>query len=126
MYLGRVGVPKTSRDTKKDCEKPGCPSDHPGQGARPWRRGDRMSATSANGTFRTWRDVRLESVNCSKADVVFAGSCSPGISKKLGDLKRAFGRPNPSGRANHSRSGASLSVPFLEPFPRSIKLTRPR
>src|SRR5260370_15998436 len=56
MYLGRVGVPKTSRDTKKDCEKPGCPSDHPGQGARPWRRGDRMSATSANGTFRTCRD----------------------------------------------------------------------
>src|SRR5260370_29924011 len=68
----------------------------------------------------------LSPLNCSKADVVFAGSCSPGVSKKLGDLKRAFGRPNPSGRANHPRSGASLSVPFLEPFPRSIKLTRPR
>jgi hypothetical protein len=40
--------------------------------------------------FGTWRSVRLESVNCSKADVVFAGSCSPGVSKKLGDLKRAF------------------------------------
>jgi hypothetical protein len=39
---------------KKDCGKQGCPSDHPGQGTRPWRRGDRMSATSANGTFRTW------------------------------------------------------------------------
>jgi hypothetical protein len=22
-------VLRTSRDTKKDCEKPGCPSDHP-------------------------------------------------------------------------------------------------
>src|SRR5258708_33986763 len=69
MYLGRVGVPKTSRDTKKDCEKPGCPSDHPGQGARPWRRGDRMSATSANGTKRTWRDVCYESVMRAKADI---------------------------------------------------------
>jgi hypothetical protein len=23
-----LGVPKTSRDTKKDCGKPGCPNDH--------------------------------------------------------------------------------------------------
>ena len=25
---GLIGVPKTSRDTKKDCGKPGCPNDH--------------------------------------------------------------------------------------------------
>jgi hypothetical protein len=28
-----------------------------------------MSATSANGTKRTWRDVRLESVMRTKADI---------------------------------------------------------
>src|SRR5260221_12955301 len=50
-----LGVLKTSRDTKKDCGKPGCPNDE-----------DRM--TSANGTKRTWRDVRLESVMRCKAD----------------------------------------------------------
>ena len=38
-------------------------------------------------------------------------------------LKRAFGRPNPSGRPNHPRSGASLSVPFLT-VPKVNKLTR--
>src|SRR5260370_7975713 len=64
------------------------------------------------GTFRTWRSVRLESVNCSKADVVFAGSCSPGVFKKLGDLKRPFGTPTPSDRPNHPRPVASLSLPF--------------
>ena len=26
-----IGVPKTSRDTKKDCGKPGCPNDHRSQ-----------------------------------------------------------------------------------------------
>ena len=26
-----LGGPKTSRDTKKDCGKPGCPNDHRGQ-----------------------------------------------------------------------------------------------
>src|SRR5258706_5512860 len=26
-----IGMPKTSRDTKKDCGKPGCPSDHGNQ-----------------------------------------------------------------------------------------------
>ena len=34
---------------------------------------------------------------------------SPGLApqespKKLGDLKRAFGHPNPSGRANHDQA----------------------
>src|SRR6516165_1579281 len=46
-----LGTPKASRDWKKDCGEPGCPNDHRRQ-ARPWRRGDRMSATSANGTSR--------------------------------------------------------------------------
>jgi hypothetical protein len=26
-----IGVPKTSRDTKKDCGEPGCPNDHRNQ-----------------------------------------------------------------------------------------------
>ena len=26
--LGPIGGPKISRDTKKDCGKPGCPNDH--------------------------------------------------------------------------------------------------
>ena len=29
--LGPFGGPKTSRDTKKDCGKPGCPNDHRSQ-----------------------------------------------------------------------------------------------
>src|SRR5258707_9876045 len=61
-----IGVPKTSRDTKKDCEKPGCPNDHRSQVLAG---GDDDRMTSANGTFRTWRDVRLESVMRTKADV---------------------------------------------------------
>jgi hypothetical protein len=39
MCWAHIGVPKTSRDTKKDCGKPGCPNDHRSQGFRPWRRG---------------------------------------------------------------------------------------
>ena len=35
-------------------------------------RGDEDRMTSANGTFRTWRDVRLESVNRLKADMINA------------------------------------------------------
>src|SRR5262245_31754993 len=46
-----LSTPKASRDWKKDCGEAGCPNDHRRQ-ARPWRRGDRMSATSANGTSR--------------------------------------------------------------------------
>ena len=47
-----TGVPKTSRDTKKDCVEPGCPNDHRSQMLA---RGDedRMSATSVVGTKRT-------------------------------------------------------------------------
>jgi len=30
-----TGVPKTSRDMKKDCGKPGCPNDDRSQGFRP-------------------------------------------------------------------------------------------
>jgi hypothetical protein len=29
-----IGVPMTSRDTKKDCDEPGCPNDHRSQGMR--------------------------------------------------------------------------------------------
>jgi hypothetical protein len=28
MCWALIGVPKTSRDMKKDCHKPGCPTDH--------------------------------------------------------------------------------------------------
>ena len=35
-------------------------------------RGDEDRMTSANGTFRTWRDVRLESVDRLKADMINA------------------------------------------------------
>src|SRR5260370_20436273 len=56
-----IGVPKTSRDTKKHCGEPGCPNHHRSQLDR-LRRSDRMSATSVVGTFRTWRDVLVESV----------------------------------------------------------------
>jgi len=38
-------VPKTSRDTKKDCGKPGCPNDHRSQALA---RGDEDRMTSAN------------------------------------------------------------------------------
>jgi hypothetical protein len=61
-----IGVPKTSRDMKKDCDKPGCPTDHRRQVLA---RGDEDRMTSANGTFRTWRDVRLESVMRTIADI---------------------------------------------------------
>src|SRR5258708_4085543 len=64
-----LGVPKTSRDWKKDCGKPGCPNDHHGQVLA---RGDEViekNATSAYGTFRTWRDVRVESAFGGKAEV---------------------------------------------------------
>src|SRR6266581_4941163 len=44
------GVPKTSRDTKKDCGEPGCPNDHRSQ-VLARARGDRMSAD-----FRCWRN----------------------------------------------------------------------
>src|SRR5260370_16642825 len=58
-----LDVPKTSRDWKKDCGKPGCPNDRRGQGAHPWRRGDRMrAATSAHGTFPTCPGGPLMSV----------------------------------------------------------------
>src|SRR6266436_10031088 len=55
-----LGVPKTSRDTKKDCGESGCPNDHRSQVLS---RADEVNkgATSVVGTTRTWRDVRLES-----------------------------------------------------------------
>src|SRR5882757_9061651 len=43
-----IGMPKTSRDTKKDCGKPGCPNDHRSQVLA---RGDEDRMTSANGRF---------------------------------------------------------------------------
>src|SRR5436190_13350789 len=36
-----IGGPTTSRDTKKDCGKPGCPNDHHSEILGSWRRGDR-------------------------------------------------------------------------------------
>src|SRR3979490_1875264 len=46
-----IGVPKTSRESKKDCGKPGCPNDHRSQVLA---RGDEDRMTSANGsTFET-------------------------------------------------------------------------
>jgi hypothetical protein len=58
---------------------------HPTNTSRTRRRGDRIAALmSPIGTFRTWRDVRLESVMRSKADVTY-GNRSP-----LG-LRRLFG-----------------------------------
>src|SRR6267378_2013167 len=64
-----IGVPRTSRDWKKDYGEPGCLNDHRSQLDR-LRRGDRISATSVVGTFRTWRDVRLESAFGGRADDV--------------------------------------------------------
>ena len=43
------GVPKTSRDLKKDCGKPGCPNDYR---RRDFARGDEMMEQS--GDFRLW------------------------------------------------------------------------
>src|SRR5260370_4373538 len=49
-----LGAPKTSRDWKKDCGKPGCPNDHRGQVRARRQRDDRTrAATSAFGTKRT-------------------------------------------------------------------------
>src|SRR5258708_9357525 len=50
-----IGVPKTSRDTKKDCEKPGCPNDITARWS-PCRDEDRM--TSPTGTKQTSSDLR--------------------------------------------------------------------
>src|SRR5258708_5558662 len=55
-----LGVPKTSRDTKKDCGKPDCPNDHHGQVLA---RGDEDRMTSANGTKRTCRSGRWMSAS---------------------------------------------------------------
>ena len=41
-------MPKTSRDTKKDCGEPGCPNDH----AKVLARGDEVIEQS--GDFRSW------------------------------------------------------------------------
>ena len=46
---------------------------HRGEGARPWRRGDRTrAATSAFGTFRTCRSGRCMSAVGGRADIPFA------------------------------------------------------
>src|SRR6266436_2869542 len=52
-----LGVPKTSRDTKKDCGEPGCPNDHRSQVVA---RGDEVIEQS--GDFRSWHfsDVPIE------------------------------------------------------------------
>jgi hypothetical protein len=48
-----IGVPKTSRDTKKDCGKPGCPNDHHGQVLA---LGDEVIKQSAD---RSWHETDL-------------------------------------------------------------------
>src|SRR5207247_8646524 len=48
-----IGVLKTSRDTKKDCDEPGCPTDHLSQ-VLARGRGDRMRAD-----FRCWHETDL-------------------------------------------------------------------
>src|SRR5713226_7749970 len=55
----------------------------------------------------------LSPLTVPKQTLFSPGLAPPGVSKKLGDLKRAFGRPNPSRRANHPRSGASFIRAFL-------------
>jgi hypothetical protein len=54
---------------KKDCGKQGCLNDHPGLDARPWQRGDRISATSANGPNPTWAQQPLMTAFEGKADL---------------------------------------------------------
>jgi hypothetical protein len=46
-----------------------------------------VSIASANGTFRTWRDVRLESVMRTKADVSYLRAIAGCIN---GDLRSAW------------------------------------
>ena len=62
-----IGAPKTSRDTKKDCGKPGCPNDHRSQ---VFARGDEVIekvATSVIGTKRSLRcSHRMSSVDGSR------------------------------------------------------------
>ena len=55
-----LGAPKTSRDTKKHCGKPGCPNNHRSQVLSC---GDEVNkgVTTAFATFRTSINVRLES-----------------------------------------------------------------
>src|SRR6478672_4560664 len=66
------GVPKILRDTEKDCGKPGCPNDHRSQVlAHGDEGGPTRAVTSAFGTFRTWRDVQLESAFEGRAEVEF-------------------------------------------------------
>src|SRR6266436_2743663 len=85
-----LGGPKTSRDTQKDCGEPGCPNDHRSQVLA---RGDEVieRGTSVVGTFRTWHDVRLESVKRSKADNTIQGrqvrlGPEAGIGRRSGDV----------------------------------------
>jgi len=67
--LALIGVPKTSRDMKKDCDKPGCPTDHRRQVLA---RGDEDRMTSADGTKRTSPDVRPESAFGGKAENIYS------------------------------------------------------
>jgi hypothetical protein len=61
-------MPKTSRDTKKDCGKPGCPNVYRSQVLA---RGDedRMSATSANGRYCCKSRKSNDAENLAKANV---------------------------------------------------------
>jgi adenylate cyclase len=65
-----IGVPKTNRDTKKDCGELGCPNDHRSQ-VLARGRGDRMkSGMSAVGTFRTSQPNSGMSAVGGRAEVV--------------------------------------------------------
>src|SRR6266481_3884608 len=61
-----IGMPKTSRDTKKDCGKPGCPNDHRSQVVA---RGDEVIEQS--GDFRSWAVFRP----CARSDL--SPECTP-------------------------------------------------
>jgi hypothetical protein len=99
-----IGVPKTSRDTKKDCGKPGCPNDHRRQVLARGDR-DRMSATSAHGTFETSRNVRFS---------VAVGVPDISLTTHFGseDIANAFCAARPMTIKPEQSSQATLSAPL--------------
>ena len=53
-WLALIGMPKTSRDLKKDCGEPGCPNDDRSQMLA---RGNEVIEQS--GDFRSWHEADL-------------------------------------------------------------------
>src|ERR1700737_746421 len=64
-----IGVPKTSRDTKKHCGEPGCPNDHRSQCSPVATRWSNETATSVIGTFETCRLALMMSVHWGRSEV---------------------------------------------------------